>query len=507
MKKTLNPLSLAFITGVLISLLFAYISYLKAYTTHKRIEIDNVRFSFENALSGYRRLADFIYETRFKDKELLRLVAEANRSKSSRKRAEIRERIYNELKEEYQLLRKLGIKQFHIHLAEGVTSFIRFHRPELWGDSLVGVRKTLEEAMRTGKSVHGFEEGRIYSGFRNVYPLLYEGEVVGSVEISIGLNAVASQALMDKSKDFAKVIVKGSLVERKVFSKEKMSNYKDSTLNAGFLEDCSREESFWTVKNADIRKKVEGIDNLLRDRVAEKLKLFRNFSESVFYKGELYHVIFVPFKEINGDWAGYFVYYQEDRHWLGFSLFMGGALLFYFVAYLSLFFIIYRLYRKVMELKSVDILTGAWQRGFGLALVEKLLSEGKENKLSALFIDIDDFKKVNDVYGHKAGDAVLSKIARLIKERLRKKDIFLRYGGEEFLIILPDTELEGAKKVAEYIRSKVEREKFEGVGSITVSIGVAQLRDSESLNSLINRADRAMYRAKSKGKNRVEADV
>ncbi len=509
MNRNLNPLILAFLLGVFISLFFAYLSYVKSYNTHKSIEIDNVRFSFQNSIAGYKKLADFIYETRFKDEGLLKLISRANFTESVQERERIRKIIYEKLKDEYELLRKLGIKQFHIHLADRITSFIRFHRPELWGDSLVGIRKTLEESIRTRKSVHGYEEGRIYSGFRNVYPLIYKGQVVGSVEISVGLNAVATQTLMDKSRDYAKIIIRGSLVNKKVFSKEKRLNYKESSLNAGFLEDCSREESFWAVGNESLKERSKEIDRILKDRVSKKLPMFRSFSEAVFFDNTLYHVIFIPFKEIKGDWAGYLVYYQEDRHWLGFSIFMAGSLVFYFVAYLLFFFAIYRLYIKILELRSVDMLTGAWQRGFGLSLVEKLLSKGgeEEENLSVLFIDIDNFKQVNDTFGHKVGDTVLSGVANIIRDRLRRKDVFLRYGGEEFLIILPDTDIEGAIRLAEDIRQRVERQRFDKVGRVTVSIGVAQRRGSESLNSLISRADRAMYRAKERGKNRVEADL
>ncbi len=484
-----------------------YLTYDRAFSTHKSIEIDNVSYSFKNAVNGYRRLADYIYEAKFKDERLLELLSQANSTRDRKLRESIREKIYTVLKSDYEILRKLGIKQFHIHLADGLISFIRFHRPRLWGDSLSEVRRTLERCVKEAKPIHGYEEGRIYSGFRNVYPLMYRGKVVATVEISVGLNAVATQTLMDKAEDYAKIIIKRDLVEKKVFLKEKELNYRVSTLSSRFMEDKSREELVWAIPDNRTSERVRDIDPHLRPRIKGKLSKFESFSEAIFLDGMLYHVIFIPFKEIGGEWAGYLVYYQEDKHWLRFSFSMLGALVFFFVIYTLLFFAIYRLYTKVLELKSVDTLTGAWQRGFGLGLVDKLIArrDKRETPLSAIFIDIDNFKKINDTFGHDVGDKVLSTVAQLIKDRLRQKDIFLRYGGEEFLVILPDTGLKGAMKLAEDIRRRVEQANLEGIGKITVSIGVAQMRRGEEVIELINRADEAMYKAKAKGKNRVEA--
>ncbi len=122
-------------------------------------------------------------------------------------------------------------------------------------------------------------------------------------------------------------------------------------------------------------------------------------------------------------------------------------------------------------------------------------------------LDLDHFKTVNDTYGHDAGDAVLLAFAKIIKEEARTSDIVGRYGGEEFLAILGDTELPGAKVFCEKVRNHVEQAHFMYQGqriSVSVSIGVAQRSDYPSMKALVNGADERLYDAKRKGRNRVE---
>ncbi len=133
---------------------------------------------------------------------------------------------------------------------------------------------------------------------------------------------------------------------------------------------------------------------------------------------------------------------------------------------------------------------------------------------SIIIFDIDDFKNINDQYGHIFGDHVIKHVAKEIKSRVRGRDLAIRYGGEEFLVILTDTEIKGAQIVGEKIRNGVERLRWRNVKtgqqlpSITLSGGVTQLKRTESLhddiNIIISRADEALYRAKSTGKNNVK---
>lgn len=167
-------------------------------------------------------------------------------------------------------------------------------------------------------------------------------------------------------------------------------------------------------------------------------------------------------------------------------------------------------YQKQLEsMAATDKLTGAANRQMFGMLFRQVHSQSKRRKtpLSAIMFDIDYFKQVNDTYGHPTGDVVLKTLAQTITHCIRESDLFFRWGGEEFLIILPECDLDKASDIAEKIRETVEKMvvTFGGKSvSITISMGVATMADGEASNGLIARSDEALYAAKNNGRNRVE---
>jgi diguanylate cyclase (GGDEF)-like protein len=158
---------------------------------------------------------------------------------------------------------------------------------------------------------------------------------------------------------------------------------------------------------------------------------------------------------------------------------------------------------RVQRLAAVDPLTGVFNRR-GLDLV---LSETGDDLVTVAMCDLDRFKAINDGLGHAAGDEVLRKVARLLVSVMRSSDGVMRWGGEEFLLVLPGIELGRARRIVERARSWIEREPIEVEGrciGITVSVGVAERRAGEPRAGLIARADEALYAAKNLGRNRVE---
>jgi diguanylate cyclase (GGDEF)-like protein len=162
------------------------------------------------------------------------------------------------------------------------------------------------------------------------------------------------------------------------------------------------------------------------------------------------------------------------------------------------------------EMSMTDALTGLLNR-FGLRRsLQREYAEARRyaRPLACLMIDLDHFKHVNDTYGHAAGDAALMQVARVLTESVRASDVVCRYGGEEFLVLAPETSAEGARALGEKIRAAATL-RFFGDGThafpLTFSVGVAELGAGESANDLIARADHALYNAKERGRNRVEA--
>ncbi|MBU0483664.1 MAG: diguanylate cyclase [Proteobacteria bacterium] len=166
--------------------------------------------------------------------------------------------------------------------------------------------------------------------------------------------------------------------------------------------------------------------------------------------------------------------------------------------------------RKLYQMATTDFLTGLLNRGEGLRRFNReiSLSERKGQPLSTIILDIDHFKSINDNYGHQTGDQVIEKTAQILRATLREYDIICRYGGEEFLLILPMTPLKKAIEIAERLRLTIANtiipEERKGVKiAITISLGVAQHKPGESLDGLIYKVDNSMYIAKEEGRNRI----
>lgn len=167
--------------------------------------------------------------------------------------------------------------------------------------------------------------------------------------------------------------------------------------------------------------------------------------------------------------------------------------------------------QRNFELAMKDMLTGLSNRRAISDQLHMAVSRAQRQGqyLSVLMLDIDHFKRVNDGYGHQAGDAVLRGVARTLQSRLRAQDQIGRFGGEEFLLMLPDTHLEGATTLAEALRQAVEASPTQWGAhsiSVTISIGVAGgvISGAHTVDGLVAAADAAMYRAKQGGRNRVE---
>jgi diguanylate cyclase (GGDEF)-like protein len=174
-----------------------------------------------------------------------------------------------------------------------------------------------------------------------------------------------------------------------------------------------------------------------------------------------------------------------------------------------------QLFREVKENSVRDALTGCFTRGHSLEVIDSELRRARRSQtpVSVIMFDLDHFKDVNDRHGHLCGDAVLSAVGKRMKEVLRGSDLKCRYGGEEFLVLLPETPLHGARRVAETLRKEIADRPVPWAGealTITASFGLAQTLPGEvNVQAVIARADQALYRAKDDGRNcvRIAADT
>lgn len=182
------------------------------------------------------------------------------------------------------------------------------------------------------------------------------------------------------------------------------------------------------------------------------------------------------------------------------------------VALMIILLFVYRQYemgrysRKLLQMATTDPLTRLPNR---IKTDEKLMEchslyQRHRRPYAVILLDIDWFKRVNDTYGHLAGDAILVRVGEILRTHVRETDTVGRWGGEEFMIVCPETDAAGAHQVAIKIQSMIQRHVFEHVRDLTCSFGISECRDGDRVEDVVGRADDALYRAKEEGRNRIE---
>jgi diguanylate cyclase (GGDEF)-like protein len=469
-------------------------------------ELINLESKTTVSLTLQESFSNYIFDEIINREEVLQLISNANQASDSEKDI-IRNNLFVLLEDSYKKMVNYDFRQLHFHLPN-TESFLRFHKPEKYGDLLENIRASVAIANKEHIYLSGFEEGRIFNGFRYVYPLTYNKNHIGTVEISISAGSVI-QAFSEIHPNMnTYFILNKNVVLNKVFEDE-ANNYKVSDFSSDYMSDIevhtiSMENNTIFTTNEESQF-INKISLLIKDDLKGK----KSFNLEQAFNGKYYLVQFLVVKNIVGDSVGYFVTTSENDYphlihlenikelWL-----VGAIILFSNIA-------VYFIYNNHVELKILsnhDPLTRLYNRKkFNEFLSYEFSKFMRYNTIfSILIFDIDFFKRVNDTYGHNIGDEVLKKLSKSVEEYTRKQDAFARWGGEEFICLMPSTNLEEALIVGEKIRLLVEETVFDDVGHITVSVGVSEVLSlDDNTNVIIERADKALYRAKEGGRNRV----
>ncbi|RUM93216.1 MAG: hypothetical protein DSZ27_00710 [Thiomicrospira sp.] len=515
--RSLSSKRLAFLVATSVFLFLSGMSFwvgFSNFTTQKQHLINYDSSHEMNSFNASKKAlnihAKTIFQTSIYKDDIFKLMAKAYHGDTQVK-DKVRTELYHKLQPIYQLLQLEHIRQLHFHLPGGI-SFLRFHRPEKYGDNISSVRYSIVQVNKTKAPISGFEEGRIFNGFRHVFPIIYKDELVGTVEISFSVDAIY-ELMTHSNKEFYSLLLKKDLVKEKVFSNERQ-NYAPSAISDNFLVD--REvEGMKSHINAIPKNRIQQINNALNGEFLKQLDRQCQSCNFMINVDQTYYLVnFFQLKNIEQKPVGYIVNYQEEP---GIKLITENFLqhllineLLLFIISLLVFFFIrnqIRQRRLLHKMARTDNLTGLPNRSiFKRALNENIKRSNKKQwPLSLIFFDIDHFKKINDTYGHLLGDKVLKKVARHIEDGLTHKDIFARWGGEEFVILLPNTNLQDAEKVAERLRHKLETMTDFDM-QITSSFGVSDLRPDDTAESLMQRGDEMLYHSKEHGRNRVTAN-
>ncbi|MBK5254278.1 MAG: diguanylate cyclase [Peptostreptococcaceae bacterium] len=508
-KKTGRIVTVILVTLIL-GLLEYYLvlDYNNAKENNNQETIKRYEEDYEILIDGYRMNSKTYYKEIINQEEVLNIMKEANTADESRK-DELRLELAELLDDTYENMTENNIRQFAFILADN-TSFYRFNYPSKYGDDLTGIRETINIANSNMIDTEGFEEGRIVNGYSFVDPLFKDGKQVGCVETSISFVTVIE--LMDKTFDTPSLfIIKKSVVDNKVFGELISENYEQCNAFDSYyydkeckeyIDDTGKYYSLISLLTKDLNK-LEEIDELVSKG--------ETFIFNLKADDETYSVVFLKVENVLGEQIGYLEFYNED---FAVDTLIKGIrvktilILTLWIIVLMTIFIFSRTRDKIEKISYFDKLTGAYNRYKMYDFIEQEIERKcrYETDFSVILYDIDSFKSVNDKQGHLAGDLVLKESTEIVRRKIRGNDKLFRFGGDEFLILLPNTLLGDAKLAAENIRAMIENTEnyYELKEKITLSLGVAQYKPGESSSDVVDRADEMLYKAKEEGRNRVK---
>lgn len=469
------------------------------------IELKRFEGEIQSTLITYESFSNYIFDGIKDNCDILSIINQANFS-SSKEKVVLRNKLNDILYRQYEDMKKYEFRQFHFHLPN-TESFLRVHSPTKYGDLLSSVRESVRIVNEKVEYISGFEEGRIFNGFRHVYPLEYKNNHIGSVEISVSSASIVEvlSKLFDK-EDFYFIIDK-TAVHDKVFNEQEI-NYKNSLISEDYYVD-KEVDDITSGYSTIIPKDNESFYLELKENYSEKLREGKSFIDISNFDGKDYIIKFSAIENFKKESIAYFISISESFVYKRLVVDMYKQIT--LISILAIFIIgvgfIFAIHQKrLKDASEIDYLTKIYNRSKFYEIVQR---EGKRSKrykdeLSIMMMDIDHFKNINDTYGHEWGDKVLKEMAFIISKNIRETDVFARWGGEEFVVMLPNTNKTNAIYVAEKIRKLIDECNSEKLKEITLSIGVSTTySDNYDVDTQIKLADRAMYVAKQSGRNQV----
>lgn len=511
-KRNINGKLYIFL--IIITMLFLFFEYLLLEDYYYNVDnneenvVDQYEGRYKTIISSYKKLADAYYDEIVGDEEIINnfdlayMSGELNRKIS-------RDYIYDKLYPMYEDMVEDNFRQVHFVFPDNI-SFLRMHKANLYGDDLTDIRETVRLVNESKKFMQGFEEGRIYNGYRYEYPLFNRNKYIGCFEASVSYLSVIESA--DKLFDIPSFfMMRKSIVDDKVIHSEIENNYVSSKISDNYYYD--REAYDYVIEQLKYSK---FIDQALKDKkkiaeVALNLENHRTFVIHSKFEKKYYSIVFLEIKNILNDHSGYLIFINTDPTYgilrKGIIIRTILILMIYFLVVIFLCF--YRKYKmRINDLLIYDSLTGAYNRKKMYKDVNNEIENFKRygDYFSMIMLDIDDFKKTNDDFGYINADNVLIELSDVIYSKIRATDYLYRFAGDEFIVLLTHTDIEAALLVAEKLRISIsEKKDYIGfVSNITVSSSVVEYRKDDTLEDILEKLNVLLSNAKKLGKNRVE---
>ncbi len=499
MQRSIKKQTVILIMGliVLISTLFLVVQYtfqqkVIANLVHEeRSELTQLyNFSLKNLYDKYLLIGNNLLTNS--------MVCDAIVSQNRKQLFKLTEPFFRQLQEDNPY-----VNIMHFHTAK-TTSLLRLHRPDKYGDDLSNIRHLINAVNEGQTPLFALEVGKYAISHRIALPIIVEGKAYGVLEFGIDIryfNELFQQNLHTKN---LYALDKNAITPYLEYQHPS----QEYTLQELFL--IGSDELSWVTQ--------EVLDRAERDEFANiagtNTYLYKGDEQFDFqgqHLGSLYLLLDID----------YFAKHAEVYRYLiaGMTLFL--LLLSYIVLHYAFAYyhrelegqqqLLIEKNAQLEEMATIDPLTKIYNRRKTSMILEREYERHLRygGELSIIMFDIDDFKKINDTYGHNVGDEVLQQVADLVMLSIRKTDYFGRWGGEEFLIVSIENNLQQATELAEKLRKTIDEYAFDfnHIGKITCSFGVGQYIEGQSIKEMIHEADSAMYIAKHSGKNCVKTNT
>ena len=449
---------------------------------HKRIhlyltqKIQKLDSEFRTTKHSYDKLFDFFYEELLIDEKFFNLLSQSLVHPNQRRW------LYHYLQPRFSILKRFFISYLALFSPEG--------KPILQMDKFPSSHLTKKDFFTTYKSPLVIEYKK---------PLYYKASLVATLHLAVSYS-ILRRELKKLFGGYYDYIVDKSVIDKKVFG------YGPHTF---IQSDLSPDFFYEREMNSPhtIPPLIHTLNQSIKNKVASLLQTKKSFAVVQKIGEEYYTITFLLIKHPSP--IGYLISYKKDPTLFVFdtifweNLLLGNILV---IALLIFFYWVIRSRKKFEAMALTDKLTGLYNRYKFYQMAQAELERAKRNKrpLSIILFDIDHFKKINDTYGHDIGDMVLQEIAQLIQKNIRRYDTLFRWGGEEFLILAPESDIHSSYQLAEKLRTLVASHSFKEVGNVTISLGVAQMNQADKdIDEVIKRADNALYASKANGRNRV----
>ncbi|MDH5719886.1 MAG: GGDEF domain-containing protein [Spirochaetia bacterium] len=492
--------------NTIIFFLLAYLLYEHQEFRKAKIEKDAIQNSrlinnfFQEIVYDHKNALGVSTQSIKFNRSVLKAFADTNRQNLFRLNVDF----FNKIKNKFEITHMYFINSDR-------KCFLRVHQPKRYGDIIN--RQTAIEAQNTKKPASGIELGPLGTlTLRYVDPVLNERTNYLEGFIELGIEVKHMVEAIEKFMEIDAYV----LVEKKYLKKE---DWQDGMRMLGrtFNWDIFENHVF-NIETKEIKDKH--FLKYLKKNIDNTTGLIKTYEHNDIHK----KVLMMPIKDLKGNVVARLVGVKDItqevkqlQNSLYFELSIAGFL---FLILLSILYYLIKVVtakleeseKKLRDLATLDNLTGIYNnRAFHAFLQDEILrSDRQKTHVSILMIDLDNFKKINDKYGHQTGDFVLVEFAKRVSCEIRNVDRFCRYGGEEFSVILPDTSINNMYITAQRILKKISDEPFETICGqkiyVTTSIGAASYPEqASSEDKLIAAADKALYAAKDSGKNRIIA--